>query len=94
MDPSSYSDVPRGSWSAGLDEGSGSRRGADSTVSGTAFQQRPYQVPGAVLEAARGVAPGHVLVRVRPTKDGIVDVMEVAEDGNFLKKKHCISLKI
>jgi len=52
MDPSSYSDVPKGTWSSGLDEGGG-KRGVDSTVSGTAFQQRPYPAPGAVLEANR-----------------------------------------
>lgn len=53
MDPSSYSDTcPRGSWSSGL-EGT-EKKGVDSTVSGTGFQQRPYPNPGAVLAANRG----------------------------------------
>lgn len=51
MDPSSYSDIPRGTWSSGL-ETEGKGKGADSTVSG-AFQQRPYPAPGAVLEMNR-----------------------------------------
>lgn len=50
MDVSSYSDVPRGSWSSGLDDG---RRDRDPTMSGPALQQRPYPAPGAVLDANR-----------------------------------------
>lgn len=50
MDPASYSDVPRGKWSAGL-ECENTKTGADSTVSGTSFQMRPYPNPGAVLRA-------------------------------------------
>lgn len=48
MDPAAYSDIPKGRWSAGLDsEG----RAADSTVSGTAFQQRPLPSPGDILRS-------------------------------------------
>lgn len=50
MDPSSYSDVPRGKWSAGL-ENENTKTGVDSTVSGTNYQMRPYPAPGAVLRA-------------------------------------------
>lgn len=50
MDPASYSDVPRGSWSSGLEEGGG-KRGVDSTASGPIFQQRPYPSPGDILRA-------------------------------------------
>jgi polyglutamine-binding protein 1 len=50
MDPSAYSDVPRGNWSAGLNVEEG-KSGVDSTVSGTAFQMRPYPSPGAILQA-------------------------------------------
>lgn len=50
MDPASYSDVPRGKWSAGL-ENENTKTGVDSTVSGTNFQMRPYPAPGAVLRA-------------------------------------------
>lgn len=51
MDPSSYSDIPRGTWSSGL-EGT-EKKGVDSTVTGSGFQQRPYPNPGAVLAANR-----------------------------------------
>jgi len=50
MDPASYSDVPRGSWSTGLEDGGG-KRGVDSTASGPIFQQRPYPSPGDILRA-------------------------------------------
>lgn len=49
LDPSSYSDAPRGGWSVGLVGG----KAADSTASGPLFQQRPYPSPGAVLRANR-----------------------------------------
>ena len=49
MDPSAYSDAPRGGWTAGL-EGS-QPRAADTTASGPLFQSRPYPSPGAVLRA-------------------------------------------
>jgi polyglutamine-binding protein 1 len=47
MDPSSYSDAPRGKWSSGLE----GVRAADSTATGPLFQSRPYPSPGAVLRA-------------------------------------------
>ena len=50
MDPASYSDVPRGSWSTGLEEGGG-KRGVDSTATGPIFQQRPYPSPGDIMRA-------------------------------------------
>ncbi|CAG9467559.1 unnamed protein product [Pedinophyceae sp. YPF-701] len=54
MDPASYSDAPRGGWSAGL---AGTQpRAADTTASGPLFQQRPYPTPGSVL---RGNAAQH-----------------------------------
>eukprot|EP00210_Caulerpa_lentillifera_P008435 g8047.t1 len=44
MDPSSYSDAPRGDWSSGL---SGAQpKAADTTAVGPLFQQRPYPSPG------------------------------------------------
>ncbi|XP_072929879.1 polyglutamine-binding protein 1 [Epargyreus clarus] len=49
MDPSAYSEVPRGNWSAGLD--THTKTGVDSTVSGTLYQMRPYPAPGAILAA-------------------------------------------
>lgn len=52
MDPASYSDIPRGKWSDGLEQ-ENKKGGVDSTVTGTAFQQRPYPSPGAVLAAQR-----------------------------------------
>ncbi|CAL8143190.1 unnamed protein product [Orchesella dallaii] len=50
MDPSSYSDVPRGNWSSGLLP-EGAKTGVDTTASGSLFQQRPLPSPGAVLRA-------------------------------------------
>lgn len=52
MDPSSYSDAPKGSWSTGL----ASSRAADPTASGPLFQQRPLPSPGAVLSKNAGSA--------------------------------------
>jgi len=51
MDPASYSDVPRGTWSTGLEAGGGGKGGVDSTASGPIFQQRPYPSPGDILRA-------------------------------------------
>ena len=49
MDPSAYSDAPKGSWGVGL---LGSQPGAaDTTAGGPLFQSRPYPSPGAVLRA-------------------------------------------
>lgn len=50
MDPAAYSDCPRGKWSDGLAP-EGEKTAADSTVTGTAFQARPYPSPGDVLKA-------------------------------------------
>uniref|UniRef100_A0A8C5PEX0 Polyglutamine-binding protein 1 n=1 Tax=Leptobrachium leishanense TaxID=445787 RepID=A0A8C5PEX0_9ANUR len=51
MDPSAYSDAPRGSWSTGLPKRNEAKTGADTTAAGPLFQQRPYPSPGAVLRA-------------------------------------------
>nr|CAG4641058.1 EOG090X0A6P [Eulimnadia texana] len=51
MDPASYSEIPRGTWSTGLQQGSDAKTGVDSTASGPLFQMRPYPSPGAVLRA-------------------------------------------
>lgn len=47
MDPASYSDIPIGTWSDGLE--SNKLSAADTTVSGALFQQRPYPAPGDIL---------------------------------------------
>ncbi|XP_076816704.1 polyglutamine-binding protein 1-like [Clavelina lepadiformis] len=49
MDPSSYSDAPRGNWSVGLKKINDAKSGVDSTANGPLFQQRPYPSPGEVL---------------------------------------------
>lgn len=49
MDPASYSDIPRGKWTSGLD--THSKTGVDSTASGSLYQMRPYPAPGAILAA-------------------------------------------
>jgi polyglutamine-binding protein 1 len=49
MDPSAYSDAPKGGWGQGL-EGA-QPRAADTTASGPLFQSRPYPSPGAILKA-------------------------------------------
>ncbi|CAH8496539.1 unnamed protein product [Schistosoma rodhaini] len=54
MDPASYGDIPRGTWSSGLEGVTGTpsaKTGVDSTASGPLFQQRPYPNPGDVLRA-------------------------------------------
>lgn len=51
MDPSAYSDAPRGMWSTGLPKRNEAKTGADTTAAGPLFQQRPYPSPGAVLRA-------------------------------------------
>lgn len=55
MDPASYSDVGRGSWSTGLKEDSEVKTGVDTTASGPLFQQRPYPSPGDVLRRNKKV---------------------------------------
>lgn len=54
MDPSSYSDAPRGGWVVGLK--GVQPRAADTTATGPLFQQRPYPSPGAVLRKNAEVA--------------------------------------
>ncbi|XP_038206806.1 polyglutamine-binding protein 1 [Zerene cesonia] len=49
MDPASYSDVPRGNWTVGLD--AHAKTGVDTTASGCLYQMRPYPAPGAILAA-------------------------------------------
>ncbi|XP_049877704.1 polyglutamine-binding protein 1 [Pectinophora gossypiella] len=49
MDPASYSDVPRGNWTSGLD--THAKTGVDTTASGSLYQMRPYPAPGAILAA-------------------------------------------
>uniref|UniRef100_A0A4X2LVH8 Polyglutamine-binding protein 1 n=1 Tax=Vombatus ursinus TaxID=29139 RepID=A0A4X2LVH8_VOMUR len=51
MDPSTYSDAPRGTWSTGLPKKNEAKTGADTTAAGPLYQQRPYPSPGAVLRA-------------------------------------------
>lgn len=55
MDPASYSDIPRGKWSDGLDRSNEAKTGADVTAPGPLFQMRPYPNPGAVLRANAAV---------------------------------------
>lgn len=45
MDPSSYSDAPRGKWGSGI---AGQPQAGDTTASGSLFQSRPYPAPGVV----------------------------------------------
>lgn len=54
MDPSSYSDAPRGGWVVGLK--GVQPRAADTTATGPLFQQRPYPSPGAVLRRNAEIA--------------------------------------
>lgn len=54
MDPSSYSNAPRGGWVVGLK--GVQPRAADTTATGPLFQQRPYPSPGAVLRKNAEIA--------------------------------------
>ncbi|KAL8162314.1 hypothetical protein V2J09_013803 [Rumex salicifolius] len=54
MDPSAYSDAPRGGWVVGLK--GVQPRAADTTATGPLFQQRPYPSPGAVLRRNAEIA--------------------------------------
>jgi len=49
MDPSAYSDAPKGNWATGLKKLDDAKTGVDSTANGPLFQQRPYPSPGEVL---------------------------------------------
>jgi len=55
MDPASYSEVGRGTWSSGLIEEAEQKTGVDTTVNGPLFQQRPYPSPGDILRRNRKV---------------------------------------
>ncbi|XP_038067792.1 polyglutamine-binding protein 1-like [Patiria miniata] len=59
MDPSAYSDTPRGNWSSGLPKTNEAKTGVDTTANGPLFQMRPYPNPGAVLRANAGKNPGN-----------------------------------
>eukprot|EP00057_Strongylocentrotus_purpuratus_P014081 XP_011668555.1 PREDICTED: polyglutamine-binding protein 1 [Strongylocentrotus purpuratus] len=56
MDPSAYSDTPRGNWSSGLPTHQEAKTGVDVTASGPLFQMRPYPSPGAILRANKANA--------------------------------------
>lgn len=49
MDPASYSDISRGTWSSGLVDETDQKSGVDTTANGPLFQQRPYPSPGDIL---------------------------------------------
>ncbi|CAN1337676.1 Polyglutamine-binding protein 1 [Linum perenne] len=73
MDPSSYSDAPRGGWVVGLK--GVQPRAADTTATGPLFQQRPYPSPGAVLRKNAEVAsqtkkPGSQYAPISKRGDG------------------------
>ncbi|CAA6665383.1 unnamed protein product [Spirodela intermedia] len=73
MDPSSYSDAPRGGWVVGLK--GVQPRAADTTATGPLFQQRPYPSPGAVLRknaeiAAQSKRPGSNMAPISKRGDG------------------------
>ncbi|KAH9610335.1 hypothetical protein KSS87_005324 [Heliosperma pusillum] len=73
MDPSSYSDAPRGGWVVGLK--GVQPRAADTTATGPLFQQRPYPSPGAVLRKNAEIAsqkkkPGSNYTAISKRGDG------------------------
>lgn len=73
MDPSSYSDAPRGGWVVGLK--GVQPRAADTTATGPLFQQRPYPSPGAVLRKNAEIAsqkkkPGSQYAPISKRGDG------------------------
>uniref|UniRef100_A0A7C9E379 Polyglutamine-binding protein 1 n=1 Tax=Opuntia streptacantha TaxID=393608 RepID=A0A7C9E379_OPUST len=73
MDPSSYSDAPRGGWVVGLK--GVQPRAADTTATGPLFQQRPYPSPGAVLRKNAEIAsqkkkPGSQFMAITKRGDG------------------------
>ncbi|KAI3976623.1 hypothetical protein MKX01_008481 [Papaver californicum] len=73
MDPSAYSDAPRGGWVVGLK--GVQPRAADTTATGPLFQQRPYPSPGAVLRknaevAAQTKKPGSQFAPISKRGDG------------------------
>lgn len=56
MDPASYSDAPKGTWTTGLIKKGEAKTGVDTTANGPLFQMRPYPSPGAVLRANQQLA--------------------------------------
>ncbi|GMH28306.1 hypothetical protein Nepgr_030149 [Nepenthes gracilis] len=73
MDPSAYSDAPRGGWVVGLK--GVQPRAADTTATGPLFQQRPYPSPGAVLRknaeiASKKKKPGSHYTPISKRGDG------------------------
>ncbi|XP_074306812.1 uncharacterized protein LOC141642047 [Silene latifolia] len=73
MDPSAYSDAPRGGWVVGLK--GVQPRAADTTATGPLFQQRPYPSPGAVLRKNAEIAsqkkkPGSNYTEISKRGDG------------------------
>ncbi|KAL9240042.1 hypothetical protein vseg_014305 [Gypsophila vaccaria] len=73
MDPSAYSDAPRGGWVVGLK--GVQPRAADTTATGPLFQQRPYPSPGAVLRknaeaASQKKKPGSNYTAISKRGDG------------------------
>lgn len=56
MDPSAYSDAPKGTWTTGLIKKGEAKTGVDTTANGPLFQMRPYPSPGAVLRANQQLA--------------------------------------
>jgi len=54
MDPASYSDIPRGKWSTGLNIKGKAPTGVDETASGELFQARPYKSPGDIMRMNAG----------------------------------------
>ncbi|PWA62825.1 WW domain-containing protein [Artemisia annua] len=73
MDPSAYSDAPRGGWVVGLK--GVQPRAADTTATGPLFQQRPYPSPGAVLRrnaeiASQSKKPGSNYAPISKRGDG------------------------
>ncbi|KAF2361766.1 hypothetical protein FHG87_007482 [Trinorchestia longiramus] len=61
MDPASYGECPRGTWSSGLPDRTEAKTGVDTTAGGQLFQQRPYPSPGAVLRVNASTAAGPAL---------------------------------
>lgn len=55
MDPSSYSNTPKGGWSSGLSLKGKAKTGVDETASGPLYQMRPYPSPGSVLKLNKTV---------------------------------------
>ncbi|KAJ1530794.1 hypothetical protein ONE63_005644 [Megalurothrips usitatus] len=66
MDPASYSEAPRGTWSSGLQQQNEAKTGVDVTASGPLYQMRPYPSPGAILRANKKPPPKNEKVVSKP----------------------------